>query len=79
MTLIQKFFMAVLPRKWAEDMRRESHEWRIRCTGCGASRSVWDVGGMRWKARSAGKLTLVHCSHCGGFRAAAVEREQAAA
>src|SRR5437868_15462154 len=71
MTLLQKFFFAVLPRKWAEDMRAQSQAWQIRCCTCGASRSVWDCGGIRWKAASVGKRTLAHCSHCGGLRAAA--------
>jgi len=78
MSLIQRFFMAILPKSWADDMRKESQEWRIRCCSCGASKSVWDVGGIRWKAYGV-KRTLVHCSHCGGFRAASVERVPAAA
>jgi hypothetical protein len=74
MTLIQKFFSTVLPQKWADDMRAESQRWRIRCCSCGASRSLWDAGGIRWKAASVGKQTLAHCSRCGGRRAAAIER-----
>ena len=79
MTLIQKLFLAVLPKKWADDMQVESRAWRIRCCGCGASRSVWEAGGIRWRAASVGKRTVVHCSHCGGFRAAVIERVPAAA
>jgi hypothetical protein len=70
--------MTVLPRSWAEDMRAESESWKIRCLGCGASKSVWEVGGVRWKAKSRGKRMLVHCSQCGGLRMAAVERVQEA-
>jgi hypothetical protein len=79
MTLIQRFFTAILPKSWADDMRKESQAWRIRCCGCGASKSIWDAGGIRWKAVSIGKRMVVHCSHCGGYRAAAIERERAAA
>ena len=79
MTLIQRFFSTVLPRKQADAMRAESQAWRIRCCSCGASRSVWDAGGIRWNAASTGKRTLVHCSHCGGRRTAAIERVPAAA
>jgi hypothetical protein len=39
-----------------------------------ASRSVWDAGGIRWKAASVGKRTVVQCSRCGGLREAAIER-----
>ena len=74
MTAFQQFLMTVLPRRWAEDLRAESESWKIRCLGCGASKSVWEVGGVRWKAKSRGKRTLVRCSHCGGLRMAAVER-----
>lgn len=77
MSPVQKFFMAILPRSWAESMRTESRSWMIRCTGCGASRSVWDVGGIRWKACSVGKRTLVRCPHCGGIRVAVVEPQEA--
>lgn len=76
MTGFQQFLMTVLPRAWADDLRAESESWRIRCLGCGASKSVWEAGGVRWKARSQGKRTLVRCSHCGGMRMAAVERGQ---
>ncbi len=79
MSPLQKFFTAILPKSWADDMRRESQAWQIRCTGCGASKSIWDAGGIRWKAVSSGKRMLVRCSHCGGFRTAAVERLPAAA
>ncbi len=79
MTTIQRFFTAVLPQKWADDMRAESQAWRIRCCGCGASRSIWDAGGIRWKAASVSKRTLVRCSHCGGLRAAVIERAGEAA
>jgi hypothetical protein len=31
-------------------MRAESLRWMIRCE-CGFERSMWEVGGVRWKAR----------------------------
>jgi translation initiation factor 2 beta subunit (eIF-2beta)/eIF-5 len=76
-SLVQRFFLAVLPQRWADDMRAESQAWMLRCTGCGASRSVWDLGGIRWKAASVGKRTVGYCSHCGGIRAVQVEKTQA--
>lgn len=74
MRLLQKFFMTILPRKWGEDMRAHSQAWRIRCCSCGASRSVWDAGGIRWKAASIGKRTVGYCPHCRGVHSAAIER-----
>ena len=74
MTFIQKFFLAILPQKWGESMRSESEQWQIRCCTCGASRSVWDAGGIRWKAASSGKRIMIRCEQCGALRAAAVEK-----
>lgn len=74
MTRFQKLLVTVLPGSWAEGLRAESESWRIRCLGCGASKSVWEAGGVRWKAKSCGKRTIVRCSRCGGMRVAAVER-----
>jgi hypothetical protein len=63
MTFIQRFFTAVLPRSWAEDMRAESLSWMLRCT-CGFERSIWDAGGIRWKAKGRPRRLLV-CPQCG--------------
>jgi hypothetical protein len=73
MSLIQRVFMAILPKSWANDMRAESQRWQIRCCTCGKSGSLWDAGGIRWKATSVGKITLVKCSQCGALRTAAIE------
>lgn len=73
MSLVQRFMLAILPKSWGESMRAESQAWQIRCCGCGKSRSVWDCGGIRWKASSIGKRTVVRCSKC-GLHAAAIER-----
>jgi hypothetical protein len=75
MTLIQRFFLAVLPKRWADSMRAESESWQIRCCTCGASRSVWEAGGIRWKAASIGKRRLVRCPQCKALRWAAIELE----
>jgi Zn finger protein HypA/HybF involved in hydrogenase expression len=55
-------------------MRAESEAWRLRCSVCGATRSVWEAGGIRWKAAAVNKQTRAHCPHCGGLRATVVER-----
>ena len=63
MNLIQKLFVTVLPRRWAESMETESRAWRARCS-CGFSRSIWDVGGIRWKAVGQARYYLT-CPQCG--------------
>ena len=40
----------VMPKTWAAQAEAESRQWMIRCEACGYEQSVWDAGGMRWKA-----------------------------
>jgi len=63
MSLIQKFFKAIFPASWASSMEADSREWMIRC-GCGFERSVWDTGGIRWKA-SGTSSNYMRCKGCG--------------
>jgi hypothetical protein len=63
MSALQKLFVRLLPRAWAEDMEAESRAWMIRCT-CGYEQSIWDAGGVRWKAAGNPKR-LQRCAHCG--------------
>ena len=59
---IVKFFStASLFEKMMEDSKR----YRFTCS-CGKETSIWDIGGIRYKA--AGKPTTgVKCQHCGKF------------
>ena len=70
MNRIQSFFFRVLPPHLAEQMRAESQRWILRCTGCGGSISIWEAGGIRWKATAVEKRVHVRCRTCGGMRAA---------
>jgi hypothetical protein len=76
MSAIQKFFLALLPKRQADAMREESMQWQIRCCTCGNTRSYWDMGGIRWKAVSKGKRILARCTACNRIRIAAVEKIQ---
>jgi transposase-like protein len=63
MTLLQKLVLSLVPKKWAASLEAESRSWMIRCP-CGHEQSVWDAGGIRWKA--AGKPRWLHrCPRCG--------------
>ena len=44
-------------------MQTESRSWMIRCT-CGHEKSVWDSGGIRWKARGTPRR-FRRCPNCG--------------
>ncbi len=62
MSIIQKLFMAIFPASWAESMEADSRAWMIRCR-CGFERSVWDIGGIRWRAVG-NSWTLRRCPNC---------------
>ena len=73
MSLIQKLVTAIVPRSVAQDMEAESRTWQMRCPR-GHEFSVWDAGGIRYKA--AGKPTrLMRCPHCGARSWATLYRQ----
>ena len=63
-SFIQKVVTAVLPRSWAASMEAESRAWLARCDACGGERSMWDLGGIRWKAAGSPRRRL-QCPGCG--------------
>ncbi|MBE2202213.1 MAG: hypothetical protein IAE79_26625 [Anaerolinea sp.] len=63
MNKLQAFFVKMMPAAWAREMEAESRQWMVRCT-CGFERSVWDSGGMRWKAHAARRQYRL-CPQCG--------------
>lgn len=64
MSGIQNFIKKFLPASWAESMEKESREWMLRCETCGTERSVWDIGGIRWKA-AGNPVRRMLCDKCG--------------
>jgi len=63
MSPIQKFFTRIFPASWAASMETDSRLWMAHCS-CGHARSIWDLGGIRWKAYGNSK-TLISCPACG--------------
>lgn len=63
MSFVQRLLIALLPDKWAADMEAHSRSWMIRCK-CGHERSIWDIGGVRWRAYGNSRL-FMRCPHCG--------------
>jgi ribosomal protein S27AE len=61
---MQSFILKVVPRSWAEDMERESRQWMVTCGNCDYAESVWDLGGIRWKA-AGNPRTRRRCPNCG--------------
>jgi DNA-directed RNA polymerase subunit RPC12/RpoP len=66
MSGIQKLFTRLFARSAASKaaMEAESRSWMIRCPACGYERSVWETGGVRYKAYGT-SYQLRRCPHCG--------------
>ena len=60
---IQKILIALLPAKWTLSMEAESREWIARCKHCEHENSIWDLGGVRWKARGR-EWSMFRCLKC---------------
>lgn len=45
-------------------MEAESRAWMVRCPHCGFERSVWDAGGIRYKAAGTSRQYR-RCTSCG--------------
>ncbi|MDJ0752814.1 MAG: hypothetical protein QNJ45_04795 [Ardenticatenaceae bacterium] len=76
MGLIQKLVTNFLPRSLSQAIEAESRSWILRCQRCDESRSVWDAGGVRYKATSAKKITAGYCSNCQKMSRFSLERNQ---
>ncbi len=55
------WFMPMPMKAEAED---ESRRWIATCPRCQEQFSVWDTGGMRYKATAMRGVTLVRCPKC---------------
>ncbi len=62
MSLLQRIILAFVPGSVAEAMERESRQWMMRCD-CGHERSIWEVGGIRYKA-AGNPRRLARCPAC---------------
>lgn len=63
MSWLQRIVVSILPNRWASSMEAESRSWMVRCEGCGYEQSVWDRGGIRWKAAGTQRL-MRRCKAC---------------
>ncbi len=77
-TLTQRIVLRLMPRR-AEAIERESREWFVICPNCGLERTIWDLGGVRYKASSRGKRSGLRCPSCGKRGMHRVERRAGSA
>lgn len=62
MSTAQRLAKKLLPKKILDAMEAESRQWRVVCA-CGHDRSIWDIGGIRYKA-TGNPRTLLKCPAC---------------
>ena len=58
------WFLRLLGPEGAAAAEAESRAWLVTCPNCNFSRSVWDMGGIRYKAAGTPRRML-RCPHCG--------------
>ncbi len=63
MSRLQNWLARLLPLALMRAIETESRSWQFQCP-CGRATSVWDLGGLRWKARGTPTRWL-KCPHCG--------------
>lgn len=61
----QKFIKLFVSGPVFAAMEAESKSWMMKCPNCGHERSIWELGGIRYKAASAGKKMYRACPNCG--------------
>lgn len=77
-SLTQRLVMRLMPRR-ANEIERQSREWFVVCPQCALERTYWDLGGIRYKARSHGKRIGLRCPSCGSRGMHAVEHRPGSA
>jgi RNase P subunit RPR2 len=64
LSLTQRVVTSLMPGR-AGEIERQSREWFVLCPNCGLERTYWDIGGVRYRARSRGKRIGLRCPSCG--------------
>lgn len=63
---LRGFIMWFMPAEMKKAAEADSRAWVGACRQCGATNSIWDLGGIRYKA--AGEPTMrVKCPKCGAI------------
>jgi predicted RNA-binding Zn-ribbon protein involved in translation (DUF1610 family) len=60
----QKLYTGLVSPSTAARMEAESRAWMVRCPNCGYERSVWETGGVRYRAVGT-SYWLRRCPNCG--------------
>lgn len=63
MSFLRKLVFFFVSRETAMKMEAESRRWLAVCPNCQRATSIWDLGGLRYKAAGT-KMTRLTCSGC---------------
>ncbi|MEX1251943.1 MAG: hypothetical protein WEA77_12200 [Hyphomonas sp.] len=50
MTGLQRLILFFIPGRRRAEAETKSRAWHLVCDVCGHARSIWDLGGVRWRA-----------------------------
>ncbi len=75
MSGVQKLFTRFVPKGIKASMEAESRQWMVKCPNCGFEQSVWEMGGVRWKASGNPRWRL-KCPNCGETGWHTVDKKQ---
>ena len=64
MSRTQRFFTRLAGAETAAAMEAHSRAWLVECPNCGHQRSIWELGGIRYKA-TGNPRTRLRCPKCG--------------
>lgn len=56
--------LRLMPARWRAAAEAESRQWHTECAACGHASTIWDMGGLRWKAKAEVDKAML-CPACG--------------
>ncbi len=71
----QRLFTRLVDAPTAAAMEAHSRAWLVRCLNCSHARSIWELGGIRYKA-AGNALTRMNCPSCGKTGAHRLEKAE---
>lgn len=64
MSWFQRMLWIMMPSRYFKAVEAESRLWMAKCDACGYTQSLWERGGVRWKAAGEPR-THLKCPQCG--------------
>lgn len=63
LSLWQKIFKMIASEETFRSIEAESRLWTLQCSNCKFERSIWEMGGVRWKAEGSPRVYRA-CPNC---------------